>query len=262
MREEEKPLDREAAQEIVWGRNSVLALIEEAPKRIKKVLIARDSHHQAIRKIEEYCRRDSIIFQKVERSSVERLCPETAHQGVAALVSPVEMHDVATLVQRLPPNPEPALVLLLDHLQDPGNLGSIIRSAESFGASAIVIPKRRAALPTGIVLKASAGAAARLPIYTAPNLLFALDQLEPEGFWSVGMDHRASETLDGTPLPMRLALVVGGEGQGISRPVEMRCDERRRIPMNGKSGSLNASVATAIAMYEWKRMIDKAGSAL
>lgn len=259
--EEGRQQDREPTQEVAWGRNSVLALIEEAPKRIKKVLIARDSHHQAIRKVEEYCRRDSIPFQKVERASIERLCPGTSHQGVAALVSPVEMLDAATLGQHLPPNPKPALVLLLDHLQDPGNLGSIIRSAESFGASAIVIPKRRAALPTGIVLKASAGAAARLPIFTAPNLLFALDQLEPAGFWSVGLDHKAPETLDGKPLPVRLALIVGGEGQGISRPVEMRCDERRRIPMDGKSGSLNASVATAIAMYEWKRTIDKAGSA-
>lgn len=248
-------------QEIAWGRNSVLALIEGAPKRIKKVLIARDSHHQSIRKIEETCRRESIPFQKVERSSIERICPDTAHQGVAALVSPVEMLDVSSLVGHLPPNPEPAMVILLDHLQDPGNLGSIVRSAESLGASAIVIPKRRAALPTGTVLKASAGAAARLPIFTAPNLLFALDQLEPAGFWSVGLDHHASDTLDGKPLPLRLALVVGGEGQGISRPVEMRCDERRKIPMDGKAGSLNASVATAIAMYEWKRMIDKAGSA-
>jgi len=248
-------------QETSWRRNSVLALIEGTPNRIKKILIARDSHHQSIRKIEEICRRESIPFQKVEKSSIDRICPDAAHQGVAALVSPVEMLDVSTLVEHLPPNPEPAMVILLDHLQDPGNLGSIVRSAESLGASAIVIPKRRAALPTGTVLKASAGAAARLPIFTAPNLLFALDQLEPAGFWSVGLDHHASDTLDGKPLPLRLALVVGGEGQGISRPVEMRCDERRKIPMDGKAGSLNASVATAIAMYEWKRMIDKAGSA-
>jgi 23S rRNA (guanosine2251-2'-O)-methyltransferase len=261
MKEEGNQIIQEPTPELAWGRNSVLALIEEAPKRIKKILIARDSHHQAIRKVEEYCRRDSIPYQKVERASIERFCPGAAHQGVVALVSPVEMLDAATLGQHLPPNPIPAMVLLLDHLQDPGNLGSIIRSAESFGASAIVIPKRRAALPTGIVLKASAGAAARLPVFTAPNLLFALDQLEPLGFWSVGLDHEALEPLDGKPLPERLALVVGGEGQGISRPVEMRCDERRRIPMAGKSGSLNASVATAIAMYEWKRMIDKAGSA-
>ncbi len=248
-------------REIAWGRNSILALVEDTPSRIGKVLIARDSHHQAIRRIEEICRRESITFQKVERSTIERLCPGNAHQGVAAFITPVEMHDAAKLDEYLPPNPEPALVLLLDHLQDPGNLGSVIRSAESFGACAVVIPKRRSALPTGTVLKSSAGAAARLPIFTAPNLLFALDQLEPAGFWSVAMDHRAEQSLAERPLPARLALVVGGEGQGISRPVETRCDEKRKIPISGFTGSLNASVAAAIAMYEWKRMIDKAGSA-
>ena len=129
--EERRQQDQESTQEVAWGRNSVLALIEEAPKRIKKVLIARDSHHQAIRKVEEYCRRDSIPFQKVERASIERLCPGTSHQGVAALVSPVELLDAATLGQHLPPNPKPAMVLLLDHLQDPGNLGSIIRDCHS-----------------------------------------------------------------------------------------------------------------------------------
>ncbi len=257
MPEERKSDD----QEIVWGRNAVLAQMEESPKRIRKILMSRDSHHQAVRKIEEICRRDAIPFQWVDRLSIERICPKTVHQGVVALVSPVEMHDVTTILQYLPRQPEPALVLLLDRLQDPGNLGSIVRSAESFGASAVVIPKRRAALPSGTVLKASAGAASRLPILTTPNLLYALDQLEPAGFWSVAMDHRAIEPLDGNPLPLRLALVVGGEGQGISRPVEARCDERRRIPMSGKTGSLNAAVATAIAMFVWKRMIDKAGSA-
>lgn len=252
----------EPQQELVWGRNAVFALIEEAPKRVKKVLIVRDLHHQSLRRIEETCRREGILFQKVERSSVDRLCPGESHQGVAALVLPVEMKDASTLHEVLPPNPEPALVLLLDHLQDPGNLGSIARSAEAFGAAAIVIPKRRSALPTGTVLKASAGAAARLPLFTAPNLLYALDLLEPQGFWSVGMDHEAPQTLDSSPLPLRLALIIGGEGQGISRPIEARCDERRRIPMTGGAGSLNASVATAIAMYEWKRMIDNAGTAL
>jgi 23S rRNA (guanosine2251-2'-O)-methyltransferase len=248
-------------KDIVWGRNAVSALIEDSPKRIMKILMARDSHHQAVKKIEESCRREAILFQWVDRSSIERICPKMSHQGVVALVSPVEMRDVGTILQYLPKEPEPALVLLLDRLQDPGNLGSIVRSAESFGASAIVIPKRRAALPTGTVLKASAGAASRVPILTTPNLLYALDQLEPAGFWSVAMDHQASQALDETPLPSRLALVVGGEGQGISRPVESRCDERRRIPMTGKTGSLNAAVATAIAMFVWKRMIDKAGSA-
>lgn len=248
-------------QEIVWGRNSVLALIEGAPARIKKVLVARGTHHQSIRKIEDSCRDRRIPLQRVDRITIERACPGNAHQGVVALISPADLHDVSELVHFLPENPEPALVLLLDHLQDPGNLGSILRSAEAFGASAVVIPKRRAALPTGTVLKTSAGAAERIPILSTPNLLCALDSLEPEGFWSVAMDPGAGEPLDGKPLPARMALVVGSEGQGISRPVENRCDERRSIPMVGASGSLNASVAAAIAMYVWKRMIDKAGGA-
>lgn len=248
-------------QEIIWGRNSVLALIEEAPSRIKKVLVARGTHHQSIRRIEDSCRERRIPLLQVDRLTIERTCPGSAHQGVVALISAVDLHDVSELVQLVPENPAPALVLLLDHLQDPGNLGSILRSAEAFGASAVVIPKRRAALPTGTVLKASAGAAARIPVVSAPNLLSALDVLEPEGFWSVAMTPGAGDPLDGKPLPSRMALVVGSEGQGITRPLENRCDERRSIPMGGASGSLNASVAAAIAMYVWKRMIDKAEGA-
>ncbi|NLI96258.1 MAG: 23S rRNA (guanosine(2251)-2'-O)-methyltransferase RlmB [Synergistaceae bacterium] len=248
-------------QEIVWGRNSVLALIEEAPNRVKKILVAKGAHHQSIRRIQEACRACGIPLQQVDRLTIERNCPGVSHQGVVALISPAELHDVAELVRFLPDNSKPGLVLLLDHLQDPGNLGSVLRSAEAFGASAVVIPKRRAALPTGTVLKASAGAAARIPIVTSSNLLSALDRLEPEGFWSVAMDPQATEPLDGRPLPARMALVVGSEGFGISRPVENRCDERRKIPMGGASGSLNAAVAASIAMYVWKRAIDKAGGA-
>ena len=247
--------------ELAWGRNAVLGLVAEAPKRVRKVLVLKDSHHHLVKEIEDACRAWGIPFQKTDRAAIERICPGTAHQGVVAQVMPIEMGDIENLSDLLPKNPEPALVILLDHLQDPNNLGSIARSAEAFGATAIVVPRRRSALPTGAVLKSSAGAAARLPILAAPNLLLALDRLEPDGFWSVGLDHNAGEKLDGAPLPPRLALIVGSEGKGMSKPVETRCDERRRIPMLGKSGSLNASVAAAIAMYEWKRMIDKAGSA-
>ena len=257
MKENGKDQPVQVDPELAWGRNAVLGLIAEAPKRIRKVLVLRDSHHHALKDIEDACRAWSIPLQKTDRAAIERICPGTAHQGVVAQVMPIEMDDIENLSGQLPRNPEPALVILLDHLQDPNNLGSIVRSAEAFGAAAIVVPRRRAALPTGAVLKSSAGAAARLPIFAAPNILLALDRLEPEGFWSVGLDHNAVEELDRTPLPARLALIVGSEGKGMSKPVENRCDERRRIPMVGKSGSLNASVAAAIAMYEWKRKIDK-----
>lgn len=257
MKENGKNQPLQDDPELAWGRNAVLGLIAEAPKRVRKVLVLKDSHHHAVKEIEDACRVLGIPFQKTDRPAIERICPGTAHQGVVAHVMPIEMGDIENLPNLLPRNPEPALVILLDHLQDPNNLGSIARSAEAFGATAIVVPRRRSALPTGAVLKSSAGAAARLPILAAPNLLLALDRLEPDGFWSVGLDHNAGEKLDGAPLPARLTLIVGSEGKGMSKPVETRCDERRRIPMLGKSGSLNASVAAAIAMYEWKRMIDK-----
>lgn len=257
MKENEKRLPVQDDPELAWGRNAVLGLIAEAPKRVRKVLVVKDSHHHAVKDIEAACRAWSIPFQKTDRAAIERICPGATHQGVVAQVMPIEMGDIDNLPNLLPGKPEPALIILLDHLQDPNNLGSIARSAEAFGATAIVVPRRRAALPTGAVLKSSAGAAARLPILAAPNLLLALDRLEPEGFWSVGLDHNANENFEGAHLPARLALIVGSEGKGMSRPVESRCDERRKIPMVGKSGSLNASVAAAIAMYEWKRMIDK-----
>ncbi len=143
-------------------------------------------------------------------------------------------------------------MLLCDHLQDPHNLGAVIRSAEAAGASAVMIPKRGGALPTGTVVKTSAGAALRLPIAKTGNISQTIRLLQEANFWVVGLSMEAEETLFKEDMPPRVVIVIGAEGEGLGQAVAKSCDELRHIPMAGKTGSLNASVAAALALSNTK----------
>ena len=145
------------------------------------------------------------------------------------------------------------MLLLLDHIQDPQNLGAVVRTAEASGAAGVLFPKRRSALPGGTVVKVSAGAALRLPMVAVNNVSQTVKELQEAGFWTIGLDNNKGRSIWGEPLPERVLLVVGSEGEGLSRLVAENCDEVVRIPLSGKTGSLNASVAAAVGMFEWAR---------
>ena len=151
------------------------------------------------------------------------------------------------------PAEAPALIVVLDHVEDPHNLGAIVRSAEAAGAAAAVYSRRRSALPGGTVVKTSAGASLRLPMIPVVNVVRTLEQLQAAGFWIVGLEGRAEVSLWEDEVPARLALVVGAEGEGLSRLVSESCDQLLRVPIQGGVGSLNASVAAALGMFEWRR---------
>ncbi len=242
--------------EYCWGRHPVLSILEEAPRKCLRLFIQKPSKGEPIRKIRELAGEYRIPVQYVDASQLQRLCPDENHQGVLAQISPVSLSGLSDLRDILPESPQPALLVLLDHLKDPHNLGAIIRSAEVAGASGILFPARRSALPTGSVLKVSAGAALRIPLFAITNVTRTIQEITNDfDFWSVGLDHNAQATFWNSPLPERCLIVVGEEGEGLSHLVRKNCDEIRRIPMKGKTGSLNASVAAAVGMFEWFRHI-------
>lgn len=244
-------------EDFCWGRHPVLTLLEETPQLCLKLYVAKGAAGEAVSRALDLCRETSIPFQVVDVSVLKRLSPGGNHQGLLAQVSPVALIPCESYLDRLPPK-GPALILAVDHVQDPQNLGSMIRSAEVAGAEAVLLPMRRSALPTGAVMKVSAGAALRLPLLSATNLSRALRLLtQSHGFWTVGLDHRADRTLWQEPLPERCVLIVGSEGTGLSPLVAKGCDDLRRIPMHGATGSLNVAVAASIGLFEWLRGVDK-----
>ncbi len=242
-----------APDDLCWGRNPVLSLLENNPERCSKVLLAKNVQPHVRAKIEELCRTAKIVFNNVDSVALDRLSAGENHQGVAACIVPVTLLDVEEFISSLPKAPAPCLVLLCDHLQDPHNLGAVIRTAEAAGASGVVIPKRGGCMPTGTVIKTSAGAALRLPVARAGNIAQTIKLFQDENFWTVGLAMEGSDTLFKEDMPPRLLTVIGAEGDGLGHAVEKACDELRRIPMYGKTGSLNASVAAALALFEWTR---------
>jgi len=253
-KQNKQSIDKERiAEELCWGRNPVLALLEESPDRCSKVLMAKNIQPHIRARAEELCRAAKIVFNNVDVPALDRLVNGENHQGIVAYMLPVQMLDVEEFIARLPKAPAPCLVLLCDHLQDPHNLGAVIRSAEAAGASGVIIPKRGSAMPTGTVVKTSAGAALRLPVARTGNVAQTIKLFQEANFWTVGLAMEGKETLFKADMPPRLLVVIGAEGDGLGHAVEKACDELRHIPMQGTTGSLNASVAASLALFEWTR---------
>ena len=248
MREEKTSV----SEDICWGRNPVFSLLEESPERCMKVLTSKTVQPHIKARLQDLCKAANIVLLTVDPAALDKMTNKENHQGVVAYMAPMKLWDAEEIIQMLPKAPEPAMVLLCDHLQDPHNLGAVIRSAEAAGASA-VIPKRGGALPTGTVVKTSAGAALRLPIAKTGNVSQTIRLLQEANFWVVGLSMEAEETLFKEDMPPRVVIVIGAEGDGLGQAVAKSCDELRHIPMAGKTGSLNASVAASLALFEYKR---------
>lgn len=191
-----------------------------------------------------------VRVRTVELEDVERLAPGAVHQGVVALAPPFPLVGVERLLAHAEASGRPALLVAVDGVTDPHNLGSIARSAEAVGANGLVLPDRRSAPVTPVVEKAAAGALAHLPVAGVTNLARTLVELGRAGVWSLGLDGEAESDLAGHPLAAGpIVLVIGAEGSGLSRLVRERCDALVRLPMRGHVGSLNASVAAGVALY-------------
>ena len=242
-------------EDLLYGRNAVWALLESQPRRCLKVWLAKGTRDPFRSRILDRCRETGIPLQELDGKGLERMLPGKVHQGVAARTAGVELLELQEVLARIPPAPEPVLVVVLDHLEDPHNAGAIVRSAEAVGALAVLLPLRRGALPTGAMVKASTGAALRLPLGRIGNVGQDLRLLQEAGLWVVGLEAQGERSLFETPLSPRMALVVGSEGKGLGRTTLQGCDEVLHIPMRGESGSLNGSVAAALGLYEWFRSV-------
>ena len=239
--------------DLCWGRNPVLTLLQNRAGLCRSVVLAEGASDDFRETVEQLCSDSSVNLSFVRRDELDRLTGGAVHQGVAARMKPIPPADLDEIAASVPQN-APALVVLLDHCQDPHNLGAVIRTAEIAGALCVVTQNDRSAVVNGTVVKTSAGAAFRLPVAQVVNVSRALALLKEKGFWVIGLDHKTCETIWNSPLPERLVLVVGSEGEGISALTAKNCDKLVKIPMAGKTGNLNASVAAALGMFEWARV--------
>ncbi|MDR2528119.1 MAG: 23S rRNA (guanosine(2251)-2'-O)-methyltransferase RlmB [Synergistaceae bacterium] len=256
-----KPRDRresrrgpvEIADDLCWGRQPVLDLVKASPGRCVKLVIANNVRPPFLDELVDAARAGRVVYQMTAPEALDALCPGARHQGVACRVTEAKLLELEPFLDSLSQD-KSALLVVLDHIEDPHNLGAVVRSAEAAGAAAVVFPKRRSALPGGTVVKVSAGAALRVPMVSVVNVTRAVEQIKDARFWTVGLDNNAESSLwNESSFPARTALVVGAEDEGVSRLVGESCDQLLRIPVRGRIGSLNAAVAAAVAMFQWAR---------
>lgn len=218
-----------------------------AHRPLDKVLIAKGAAGPRIQEIIELCRLQAVAVRFEPRESLDRATNRASHQGVIAFGS---AHSYVELNEVLP---GARLLVVLDGVEDPHNLGAIVRTAHAAGANAVVIPERRAAPLTETVAKAAAGALEYLPVARITNVSQALEHLKQQGFWIYGLDEHGPAPYDRIEYNTPTAIVLGGEGKGLHQGVQKHCDMLVRIPMAGAVSSLNVSVAAGVVLFEWRR---------
>lgn len=233
----------------VEGRNAVLELLE-SERDINKILIANGEKHGSIYKIISIAKERKIPTTEVDRSKLNKISQTQNHQGVIAIVPPFNYCEVDEILELANEKNEQPFILILDGIEDPHNLGSIIRTAETAGVHGIIVPKRRSATVNSTVSKVSAGAVEYMKIARVNNINETIRQLKKQGIWICGTDMETETIYTKQDYRLPIAIVIGSEGFGMSRLVKENCDFLVKIPMKGKINSLNASVSAGIIMYE------------
>lgn len=233
----------------IEGRNSVLELLE-AGKDINKIFVSRGEKQGSINKIIAKAKEEKIIIVEADKKKLDEMSQTGNHQGVIAIVPPFEYCEVDDILNEAKAKKEDAFIIILDGIEDPHNLGAIIRTAETAGVHGVIIPKRRAAAVNSTVNKASAGAVEHMKVARVNNINDTIKYLKDEGLWIIGTDGKANKYYYEQDLTGPIALVIGSEGFGMNRLVEENCDILVKIPMKGKITSLNASVSAGIVTYE------------
>jgi 23S rRNA (guanosine2251-2'-O)-methyltransferase len=236
---------------IIFGIHAVEEALAARGRGFEYVAVAAGRGDQRIQKLIGLCRSAGVPVRPMPRDQLSRLARAANHQGVVAVTAEKRYNDLADLME-----PKPGrhtFLVVLDGIEDPHNLGAIIRTAEGAGAGGIIIPERRAVGVTSTVAKAAAGAAEYLPIARVTNIGRAIEELKARNIWTVGLDERGDKAYDQLDYKVDCALVLGAEGHGLHEQVRKKCDFLVSIPMLGKVPSLNVSVAAAIVMYEVAR---------
>jgi 23S rRNA (guanosine2251-2'-O)-methyltransferase len=237
----------------LYGLLPVLEALRAGNRRVERVTVAEGAHESRLHELFELARAAGVPVRRAPRSELQRIAAGANHQGVVATVSAVAYADADELLERLAARAQsndPPLAVVLDGVEDPRNLGAIIRTAECAGADGLFIPERRAAGLTETVAKAAAGALEYLPVARAQNVARLVEDFKARGVWTVGTDADANIEYTDWDWTQPCALLLGGEGAGLRRLVRERCDALVRIPLRGRITSLNVSVAAGIVLYE------------
>ncbi|MBQ3458364.1 MAG: 23S rRNA (guanosine(2251)-2'-O)-methyltransferase RlmB, partial [Synergistaceae bacterium] len=244
-------------EDICRGRKPVIDLLTKSPSRCAKLIIANNVRPPFLDELLDLARAAGVTWQIAAPEALDKISGGEKHQGVICRLTQSKTLELDSFLKSID-SKAPALAVILDHIEDPHNLGAVIRSAEAGGASCVVYAKRRSAIPNDTVIKTSAGASLRLPLIAVANITRTIERFKAADFWTVGLDGKAEESLWSEKLPERCALVVGAEGEGLSRLVCESCDILRRIPIKSEGvSSLNASVASALGIFEWSRHYGK-----
>ena len=237
--------------DVIYGINAVTEAIHSSKRKVEYVAVARERQDARVQQVIDAAREAGVSVRFMPREQVSRLANVEGHQGVVAITSGKRYGDVQSLLDQK--RGQFHFLVVLDGVEDPHNLGAIIRTADGAGADGIIIPERRAVGVTGTVVKASAGAVEHVPMARVTNISRVLDDLKHENVWTVGLDERGAQSYDELDFKMDCALVLGAEGHGLHEQVRRKCDFLVSIPMAGKVPSLNVSVAAAVVMYEIAR---------
>ena len=238
-----------AQQEWLYGLHAMQSVLEKEPERVMEVLVLKGRNDERLTSIVNQARRFGISVQFCQRKALDDKVSGEQHQGVVARAKPARVLDEADLDKILESEAQP-LILVLDGVTDPHNLGACLRTADGAGVHAVVVPKDKSASLNGTVRKVACGAAEVIPLIQITNLARTLKHLQDKGLWIVGTAGETDKTLYDVDLKGPTALVMGAEGKGMRRLTKETCDELVKLPMAGSVTSLNVSVATGVCLYE------------
>ena len=243
---------------VIFGINTVGEALKARGRAFEWVGVAKDRHDLRLHKLIQECRQNSVPVRFLPRLELDRMAASGSHQGIVAVTSSKQYADLDDILARK--RGDYSLVIVLDGVEDPHNLGAILRTADAAGADGVVIPERRAVGVTGTVAKTSAGASEHLPVAKVTNIARTLGEFKAKGLWTVGLDERGKQNYDNVDYKMNCALVLGAEGKGLHDLVSRKCDFLVSIPILGKVPSLNVSVAAGVVLYEVVRQRRKVSS--
>lgn len=233
----------------IEGRNPVMEALM-SNENIEKIYIQKGNTQGSAQKIINLAKKRKIQITEIDKSKINSISTTDSHQGVIAMISPIEYVSVDDILRRAEEKGELPFIIILDEIEDPHNLGSIIRTANAFGAHGVIIPKHRSASVTATAVKTSAGACFHTPVAKVTNLVNTMKELKKQGVWITGADMGGEKDIYTADLSGPVAIVIGNEGSGMTRLVREECDFIVNIPMVGEIESLNASVSASIFMYK------------
>ena len=241
------------SQEIIYGIHAVESALRNQPENVLQVFVQQGRNDNRIKTILSIAKNSGISLQSIANDKLKEKCPKARHQGVVAEIRPsksgaVSLEDIL--------EKESVLLLVLDEVQDPHNIGACLRTADAIGVDAVIVSKNRSPALTPVIRNVASGAAETVPYIMVSNLARALEQIKQSNVWVIGTSGDCEQTIYTTKANQRLALVMGSEGKGMRRLTREACDELVSIPMQGSVESLNISVATAVCLYEIRRQLN------